>query len=53
MLNCGYTQQVESEVQLPFQTHEIDDECLEITDNGSYCIAKATVETILKCLNEW
>ena len=42
-----YTQQVESEILIAIQTHEIDDECLEIADNVLHCQSHE-VETILK-----
>lgn len=42
-----YKQQVESEILIAIQTHEIDDECLEIADNVLHCQSHE-VETILK-----
>ena len=42
-----YKQQVESEILIAIQTHEIDDECLEIADNLLHCQSHE-VETILK-----
>lgn len=42
-----YKQQVESEILIAIQTHEIDDECLEIADNVLHC-QNHEVETILK-----
>ena len=42
-----YKQQVESEILIAIQTHEIDDECLEIADNLLHCQSQE-VETILK-----
>ena len=42
-----YSQQVESEILIAIQTHEIDDECLEIADNVLHC-QNHEVETILK-----
>ena len=42
-----YSQQVESEILIAIQTHEIDDECLEIADNVLHCQSHE-VETILK-----
>lgn len=42
-----YKQQVESEIFIAIQTHEIDDECLEIADNVLHCQSHE-VETILK-----
>ena len=42
-----YKQQVESEILIAIQTHEIDDECLEIADNVLHC-QNYEVETILK-----
>ena len=42
-----YKQQVESEILIAIQTHEIDDECLEIADNVLHCQSHE-VETVLK-----
>ena len=42
-----FKQQVESEILIAIQTHEIDDECLEIADNVLHCQSHE-VETILK-----
>lgn len=42
-----YKQQVESEILIAIQTHEIDDECLEIADNVLHCQSHE-IETILK-----
>ena len=42
-----YSQQVESEILIAIQTHEIDDECLEIADNVLHCQSHE-IETILK-----
>ena len=42
-----YKQQVESEILIAIQTHEIDNECLEIADNVLHCQTHE-VETILK-----
>ena len=42
-----YKQQVESEILIAIQTHEIDDECLEIADNVLHC-QNHEVETILR-----
>ena len=42
-----YKQQVESEILIAIQTHEIDNECLEIADNVLHCQSHE-VETILK-----
>lgn len=42
-----YKQQVESEILIAIQTHEIDDECLEIADNVLHCQSHE-VATILK-----
>ena len=42
-----YKQQVESEILIAIQTHEIDDECLEIADNVLYCQSHE-IETVLK-----
>ncbi|QRO12731.1 hypothetical protein I6J32_08875 [Moraxella osloensis] len=42
-----YKQQVESEILIAIQTHEIDDECLEIADNVLHC-QNHEVETVLK-----
>ena len=42
-----YKQQVESEILIAIQTHEIDDECLEIADNVLHC-QNHEVETVVK-----
>ena len=42
-----YKQQVESEILIAIQTHEIDDECLEIADNVLHCQSHE-IETVLK-----
>ena len=42
-----YKQQVESEILIAIQTHEIDDECLEIADNVLHC-QNHEIETVLK-----
>lgn len=42
-----YKKQVESEILIAIQTHEIDDECLEIADNVLHCQSHE-VETVLK-----